>query len=271
MKLQRKPSTTPTPAPEPVNESSEELRLSSLAVYDIPVGMLHDNPDNPNIEDERTFDILCEKIRTDGFDEPVHVVPRPAGGYEIVSGHHRTKAARQLGLPAVPCVIKTGWDEDKRDVELVARNNVRGQLNAERFSHLVRKIAKRNTLPPEVMRAQMGFTKKDAFDKLYRQAESMMTTPAQKKRLAEAKETITSIDDLSSVLNTIFKDNGSELDHGFMVFSFGGKHHYYIQIDKEMDRLLASYKEEIPAAEAQDIFKAALKARSTGKPVKSKP
>jgi len=40
------------------------------------------------------------------------------------------------------------------------------------------------------------------------------------------------------VLNRIFKEAGSELDKGYMVFSFGGKKHHYFQIDAETNRKL---------------------------------
>lgn len=258
----KKTSQTSTPPETSESSNAPELAVSTLVVNDVPIDLLHDNPDNPNVEDERTFDILVEKIRTHGFDEPVIVVPRAAGGYEIVSGHHRCKAARVLGYKQVPCVIKTGWDETTKDIEVISRNNVRGKVNPDKFSAYWRKLAKRN-VDPEVTRRLMGFTTKDAFDKIYKAAEDSITDPVKKKKLADAKETIRSVDDLSSVLNTIFKENGSELDHGFLVFSFGGKNHHYVQIDKELDKLLTDYRDGLTnSEEACEFFKQALKQRT---------
>lgn len=207
-----------------------------LTIYDVPLSSIELSEDNPNQEDDKTFDQLVEKIRVDGFDEPVHIMPKANGKYAMVSGEHRYKAAKYLGFPTIPAVIHLDWDDKKRKIELVARNMLRGSTNPEKFTKLFNELQKAG-LSSEILKTQMGFTKKDAFDKLYKSIESSVT-PAQKKQLGAAKETIKSVDDLSSVLNTIFKDHGSELDHGFMVFSYGGKNHHYIPVDKQTDGIL---------------------------------
>jgi hypothetical protein len=82
-----------------------------------------------------------------------------------------------------------------------------------------------------------------------------------KKKLDEAKETIRSVDDLSSVLNTIFKEHGSELDKGFMVFSFGGKDHHYIPVDDELNKRIKALEKKVEkeGIDITDVFKDLLK------------
>lgn len=243
-----KPKPSPTLASaladpaEPPKRSRLELAKSSLQVFDIPIELLVDSEENPNEMDDKTFDQFVEKVKEEGFDEPIKVVPHPDGErYFIAAGHHRVKCAKLLKFTHVPGVVKEGWDDDKRKLELVANNMVKGNLNPEKFTQLYNDLAKR--YDRELLKTMMGFTRKDAFDKVYK-AVSDKLPAKQKKQLEEAKETIRSVDDLSSVLNTIFKEGGSELSQGYMVFSFGGKEHLYIQADAELHQATKALIEE---------------------------
>jgi ParB/RepB/Spo0J family partition protein len=213
---------------------------STVKVYDIPIDKITLWEENPNVQDDKTFDLLVEKIRTDGFDEPVHVAPDPkkAGWYTMVSGEHRYKAAKLLKFTKLPAIIHHDWDETKRDIEGMARNNLRGTTDPEKFVRLYDKL-KRAGLEEALIKAQMGFTKEQAFKKLYSSVEKSVT-PAQRKKLQDAKETIKSVDDLSAVLNGIFREGGTDMEKGFLVFSFEGKKHHYIPIDRETEKKLAA-------------------------------
>lgn len=217
-----------------------------LEILMIPVEDLIPDEDNPNEMDEATFDQLCEEIREQGFDEPIHVRPSPSlpGKYEIGSGHHRTKAAMVNGLTAIPAVIKH-WTDREKKVALTKRNVLRGNMNKQKLTKLYRDLAK-DSKDPALLQRELGFTDTKAFEAMIEKVESQLP-PKQRKKLAEAKEHIKSIDDLSSVLNRIFKEAGSELDKGYMVFSFGGKKHHYFQIDAATNDKLEAI---IAAAEA---------------------
>lgn len=213
-------------------------RAGKLRVLDLPLSKLHEDVDNPNEMDEDTLDLLIDEIREQGFDEPILVRRHPSikGHYQIGSGHHRVKAARALGMDTVPAVIKE-WTDREQKTALVKRNALRGELSAEKMVKLYSKLAKGRDAT-QVQR-ELGFTSAKKLDGLIGEAAKALN-PKQRKKLADAKETIKSVDDLSSVLNRIFKESGSELDKGYMVFSFGGKNHHYFQITDETDSKLKS-------------------------------
>lgn len=231
----------------------------SLKVVDVPIVMIDLSDENPNIEDDETFDQLVESIKKDGFDEPVHLVPGKKERFTMASGEHRFKAAKLLGFKTIPAVIKEDWTDRDRKIALVRRNKVRGSLDAHKFTKLYNELAKSGD--KELLKAELGFTKKDAFDKLYKQVTESVKDPKKRKKLEEAKESIKSIDDLSSVLNTIFKEGGSELEKGYLVFSFGGKNHHYIKIDKKLDRQLHEFRDTVEerGLDIIDVFKDMLK------------
>jgi ParB family chromosome partitioning protein len=94
----------------------------------VPLEQIHANPKQPRrrFEHEATAG-LAGSIRTQGLLQPVLLRPRAAGGYELIAGERRWRAAKEGGLTTVPAVIR---DADDRDtlllglVENVARENL---------------------------------------------------------------------------------------------------------------------------------------------------
>lgn len=216
----------------------EVTESRSLKVFDVPLSLVDEFEGNPNEQDERVFDELVERIRKEGSDEPIIIVPSvkdgaPTGRYTIVSGHHRAKACKAAGLTHVPAVIREGWDEDRVAIEVITRNNLRGNINPYKFTELFDRLQKR--YDKAHLQKMTGLSDKKRFNALYKKISDNLT-PKQKKKLDEAKETVNSIEDLNAVLHNIFKEHGRELDYGFMVFNFGGKKHHYIRIDDETNK-----------------------------------
>ncbi|MET4190703.1 MULTISPECIES: ParB/RepB/Spo0J family partition protein [unclassified Bradyrhizobium] len=229
----------PTVAARPVLK-----RSTIVEVFDIPIEDVLESKENPNEQDEQTFDQLVQVIKDKGFDEPIKVIPslKEPGKYIVYSGHHRLKAAKVLKFTHVPCVVREGWTEDERKFALVRDNQMRGNLNPERFTQLYNELSKK--YDPSILKLQMGFTKDEAFKRVYKNIEKTLN-PAQKKKLEEARETITSVDGLSSVIHTIFKEHGSDLDHGFVVFSYGGKKHHYVESDNQLNKMMEALEERV--------------------------
>jgi ParB/RepB/Spo0J family partition protein len=218
-----------------------ELKRSSLEIFDIPDDLLIDSPDNPQEMDDATFDELVEGIRNEGFDEPIHVIKIYGadgewnGKYMITSGHHRRKAGRVTGMEEFPAIIKKDMDDAARKIALVRRNQLKGNMNKKKFSALFSEVAP--VLGEATAKRLMGFTKENAFAKLYEDVAKTLPASA-RKQMDEAKETVRSVDDLSSILNNIFKQEGSKVQNGYMVFSYGGKKHHYFQIDNNVSKML---------------------------------
>ena len=101
---------------------------SAPELLELPVDAVHPNPRQPR----RRFDGeagtgLAESIRHQGVIQPLLVRPRAAGGYEIVAGERRWRAAREAGMATVPAVVR---DADDRDTLLLGliENVAREQL-----------------------------------------------------------------------------------------------------------------------------------------------
>jgi len=84
----------------------------------IAVDQIHANPSQPRkrFESEGVSG-LAESIKAQGLIQPVVVRPRLEGGYELIAGERRWRAAREAGLATVPAVLR---DADDRDTVLLA-------------------------------------------------------------------------------------------------------------------------------------------------------
>ncbi|HEY3920605.1 MAG TPA: ParB/RepB/Spo0J family partition protein [Gaiellaceae bacterium] len=79
----------------------------------VPLEQIHANPRQPRkrFEHEATAG-LAESLRLQGVIQPVVLRPRPEGGYELIAGERRWRAAREAGLTAVPAVIREADDRE---------------------------------------------------------------------------------------------------------------------------------------------------------------
>lgn len=78
--------------------------------------------------DEESLAELAASIRTQGLMQPVVVRPRPQGGYELIAGERRWRAAQQAGLTRIPAVIRDVTDEQASAMALI-ENIQREDLN----------------------------------------------------------------------------------------------------------------------------------------------
>lgn len=111
-------------------------------VVEIPVGAIFPNPDQPrkNFNTEELTK-LAKSISQDGIVQPL-TVRRREGGYELVSGERRLRAAKLAGFRSVPCVVVDISDSRSAVIALI-ENIQRADLNffeeAEAISALITK------------------------------------------------------------------------------------------------------------------------------------
>ncbi len=107
----------------------------------LPVEAIHANPRQPRrrFEPEATAG-LAASIKSQGVLQPVVVRPRPDGGYELIAGERRWRAAREAGLPTLPAVVRNADDRDTLIlglVENVAREDLSPIEEARAYASLV--------------------------------------------------------------------------------------------------------------------------------------
>jgi ParB family chromosome partitioning protein len=101
---------------------------AAAELLELPVDAIHPNPRQPRRRFEpEAASGLAESVRRQGVIQPLLVRPRAAGGYEIVAGERRWRAAREAGRETVPAVVREADDRDTLLLGLV-ENVAREQL-----------------------------------------------------------------------------------------------------------------------------------------------
>jgi ParB family transcriptional regulator, chromosome partitioning protein len=96
----------------------------------LPLETIHPNPRQPRKHfDHEATASLADSIRTQGLVQPVVVRPRPAGGFELIAGERRWRAAQEAGVPTVPALVREADDRETLLLGLV-ENVAREELSA---------------------------------------------------------------------------------------------------------------------------------------------
>lgn len=129
--------TARTAGPQP-ETSSDEPRYEEL-----PVGAIKPNPHNPrSVFDEDALSELEHSLREFGLLQPI-VVRQVAGGYELVMGERRWRAAQRIGLLTIPAIIRKTEDADLlRDalLENIHRANLNPLEEAAAYQQLLQEF-----------------------------------------------------------------------------------------------------------------------------------
>lgn len=108
------------------DNSVEESSQNSVK---LKIMEIEPNREQPRkIFDESALSELAESIATHGVIQPLLVRPIKDGGYQLVAGERRWRAARMAGLAEVPVVIKDLTDSETVELAMV-ENLQREDLN----------------------------------------------------------------------------------------------------------------------------------------------
>lgn len=128
--------------------------MSEDRIQQIRLDELHDSPYQPRQEyDEEALAELARSIRENGILSPLSVRPREAGGYELIGGHRRSRAARIAGLTEVPCVVRAVADAEARKLALLDNLSREDLLPWEEGEAYARLIAEEGLSQAEVAKA----------------------------------------------------------------------------------------------------------------------
>ena len=99
------------------------------AVREVPIGDVRPNRYQPRKTfDESAIADLSASIKEHGIVQPLIVTRLPSGGYELIAGERRLRAATQAGLSVVPVVIRESTPQEMLEIAII-ENVQRADLN----------------------------------------------------------------------------------------------------------------------------------------------
>ena len=93
---------------EDLFKDANELTEQKLPrIYDIPIDLIDDFPNHPfKVRQDEDMELLIASIKERGLITPVTLRPKRNGRYEMVSGHRRKEACKQIGLATIKADVR---------------------------------------------------------------------------------------------------------------------------------------------------------------------
>lgn len=142
-------------------------------IQNIELNLLENYHDHPfTLYTGKRLSDMVESVKENGILNPIIVLKKEDGAYEILSGHNRAGAARLANLKTVPCIVKENLSEEQAYAYVIETN-----LMQRSFSDLLptekalvlkmryEKIAsqgKRNDLQKEINNLEQGIIEKES-------------------------------------------------------------------------------------------------------------
>lgn len=93
---------------------------SSAELLQVPLGSIRANTRQPRKHiDADGISGLADSVRAQGVMQPVVVRPAEGGGYELIAGERRWRAARAAGLATIPALVRESDDRESLLLALV--------------------------------------------------------------------------------------------------------------------------------------------------------
>lgn len=145
--------------------NSGETGSGENPVVSIPVSKIVANPHQPRrhfAEDELRD--LAESIRKHGVLQPL-LVTKVDGGFELIAGERRSRAAKLAGLAEVPAIVKEATDQDKLEIAIV-ENLHRSDLNPMEKARAYRRLIDDFKLTQEGVAIRVGKSREQVANTL---------------------------------------------------------------------------------------------------------
>ena len=125
----------------------------------IPINKLHPFSNHPfHIRHDLEFSELVDSISESGIITPIIVRPKVGVGYEVISGHRRWEACKELGIESIPARVEY-IDDDEATILMVNSNIQREYVlpSEKAFAYKMRMEAlKRTAGRPSKNSGQLG-------------------------------------------------------------------------------------------------------------------
>ncbi len=139
-------------------------------VVDLPIAEVHPDPrqvrsdfvaDVLSAEDQEDLEGLARNIAAIGIHNPIHVRPDAEGGYVIISGERRWRAAGIAGLETVPCLVAAEGELDagRNTLTQLSENLQRSNLKLLDVAHALKRCLDETGLGQAELAKELGKSK----------------------------------------------------------------------------------------------------------------
>lgn len=144
----------PPPTPPAAIRDAQSMRAVSPE-------QIHPNSQQPRrVFPSEELEQLVASIRQHGILQPLVVIKRPDGEYELIAGERRLRAATIAGLATVPVVVRDGVPDEREKLELALIENVQRQdLNPIERAAAYRQLRDEFGLTQDAIATRVGISR----------------------------------------------------------------------------------------------------------------
>lgn len=125
-------------------------------LLEIPVNSIEANEHQPRTSfDEEPLVSLAASIREVGVLQPILVRELGDGRYQLIAGERRWRAAKRVGLPSIPAIVRTATESERLEHALI-ENLHRQDLNPMEEASAYQQLLEEFGLTHEKLSARVG-------------------------------------------------------------------------------------------------------------------
>ena len=108
------------PEAPPPQATSRPRASEGLGLHQIDIDRIRPNRSQPRGHfDQKQLQELADSLNSQGVLQPVLVRPLDDGGFELIAGERRWRAAQMAGLLKIPAIVRLAADEELLELALV--------------------------------------------------------------------------------------------------------------------------------------------------------
>ena len=125
-------------------------------IEDVPLSLVSPNPFQPRrVFDEAELEELANSVKTKGVLQPILVRKLGDGGFELIAGERRWRAAKLAGFKKIPAIIRPATDAEAMEMALI-ENLQRKDLNPMEAARAYQRLMKEFGLTQEAVSRTLG-------------------------------------------------------------------------------------------------------------------
>ena len=125
-------------------------------IEDVPLSLVSPNPFQPRrVFDEAELEELANSVKAKGVLQPILVRKLGDGGYELIVGERRWRAAKLAGLKKIPAIVRPATDAEAMEMALI-ENLQRKDLNPMEAARAYQRLMKEFGLTQEAVSRALG-------------------------------------------------------------------------------------------------------------------
>ena len=191
--------TAPAPlqsiAPVPLKR---QVLGEGLEIWLVPVGMPQEQKINARVMSPAAFNQLADNIRRENRLESLPLCALVDNKLELISGHHRLRAAKKAGLSEIWVLVDTsGLSRDKIKSKQLSHNSLQGMDDADLLKSIYESISSSEArieafiqMDSLLPKTAVPLVTKDLVVEFAGKTMTLVFLPAQHKLLAEVLTTL---------------------------------------------------------------------------------